>query len=64
MYAYKYLTLRAALLTLFPAVVYACTRDLWVGVKVFVFVTLALQPVFIFLFRREIVEAWRNRRGR
>jgi len=64
MYAYKYLTFRVALLALFPAVVYACTRDLWTGVKVFVFVTLALQPVFIFLFRREIVEAWRNRRGR
>jgi hypothetical protein len=64
MYAYKYLALRAALLTLFLAVVYACTRDLWTGVKVFMFVTFALQPVFIFLFRREILEAWRNRRER
>jgi hypothetical protein len=64
MYAYKYLTLRAALLTLFPVVIYACTRDLCTGVRVFVFVTFALQPVFIFLFRREISEAWRNRRER
>ena len=61
--AYKYLTLRFVLVTLFPAVVYACTQDLWTGVKVFVFVTLALQPVFIFLFRREIVKAFRDRLG-
>ena len=63
MTAYKYLTLRFALVTLFPAVVYAYTQDLWTGVKVFVFVTLALQPVFIFLFRREIAKAFRDRLG-
>jgi len=52
-----------ALIALLPAAVYAYIVDWWTGIKVYIAFTVSMQPIIAWLFRKEIVRAWRNRRG-
>ena len=64
MNAYKYLALRFSLVALVPAIIYAWTMDIATGCKVYVGVGLVGHAAFAWVFRQDIVNAWKSRRDR
>jgi hypothetical protein len=62
--AYKYLALRFSLVALMPAIIYAWTMDIATGCKVYVAVSLVGHTAFAWIFRQEIVKAWKSRHDR
>lgn len=62
--AYRYVASRMALMSLAPAFAYWLVADFWVGLKMFLGIQVVMQSTFAWIFRRDLMAAFRRDRSR